>query len=558
MPLKSIIDIDLSKVADLIKIMDRWQKIVERGPPAWKVINDRLAQAEKTMKRQVTVTHQLAIEAGKIPVALGSTVTKWAAIDRITLRVAGNVGSIAQSIFRIGAMTGVVGGLLGLGGLFGIDRMAYGAAAGRRSSLGLGLGYGAQQSFGANFGRLVDPESFLQAVAGAKFDVNQRVGLLGAGLTQQQLAGDTAQTAVALLQNLKRIADTTNPAMFGQVIQARRLGQFVSPEDLERLRNTSPQEFAQLLRGYQRNVGVNNVPPDVLKNWQDFTTQLTNAGNSIFNTFVRGLAPLAPGLTQLSGSVEKTIASFMASPALGEWIKKLDAGVEKFAGYIGTPDFQKNVESFVEGLSKLASTVWRFVSWFGGTGGGAHVGDRAKWAQLHHMGVKTAGELRAERAAGGATALGQLGRIFGIGGGTMTMDQLMGVVKQSERSGDQAVSPAGAIGRYQIMPGTAAMYGVNREQLFDPATNEAVARRYLAMLVKKYHGDTAKILAAYNAGPGREDQNLRAGPGHRSLPEETRRYVDRARGLDGYAPAVVTIENKAGADVNVSVNGLKN
>jgi hypothetical protein len=42
------------------------------------------------------------------------------------------------------------------------------------------------------------------------------------------------------------------------------------------------------------------------------------------------------------------------------------------------------------------------------------------------------------------------------------------------------------------------------------------------------------------------------------LPEETRRYVDRARGLDGYAPAVVTIENKAGADVNVSVNGLKN
>jgi len=138
------------------------------------------------------------------------------------------------------------------------------------------------------------------------------------------------------------------------------------------------------------------------------------------------------------------------------------------------------------------------------------------------------------------------------------MDQLLGVVRASERSGDQAVSPKGAIGRYQIMPGTGAMYGVTPEQLRDPATNEAVARQYLAMLVRKYHGDTAKILAAYNAGPGREDQNLRAGPGHRSLPEETRRYVDRARGLDGYAPAVVTIENKAGADVNVSVNGLKN
>jgi len=554
---KSIIDVDLNdaKFMAFKKLHDQYTAALAKAPAQWSMVNAAIGKTTESTRKQLTVTRQLAAEAAKVPASLEAAVVKWTAIDRITRNVAGTVGSIAQSIFRIGAVTGVVGGLLGLGGLFGIDRMAYGAAAGRRSSLGLGLGYGSQQSFGANFGRLVDPESFLSAVAGAKFDVNQRVGLLGAGLTQGDLAGDTAQTAVALLQNLKRIADTTNPVLFGQVIGARRLGQFVSPEDLERLRNTSPQEFQQLLRGYQTNVGKNNVPGDVLKGWQDFTTQLQNAGNSIFNTFVRGLSPLAPGLTRLSDAAEKTIHSFMASPALGDWIKKVDVGLEKFAGYVGTPEFQKNVESFVEGLSKLASTVWRFVQWFGGGTGGAHVADRAKWARLHGMGLETSGEMRARRAAGTETALGQLGRIFGIGGGTMTMDQLMGVVRKSEASGDQAVSPKGAIGRYQIMPGTGAMYGATPQQLMDPATNEAVARKYLASLVQKYHGDTQKVLAAYNSGPGREDAVL---AGKQRMPNETARYVDRAKGLDGYAPTVVTIENKAGADVAVSINGLKN
>src|SRR5215813_6391645 len=44
-----------------------------------------------------------------------------------------------------------------------------------------------------------------------------------------------------------------------------------------------------------------------------------------------------------------------------------------------------------------------------------------------------------------------------------------------EGSGPQAISPKGAIGRGQIMPGTAAQYGVTREELFDEATNERVS-----------------------------------------------------------------------------------
>ena len=111
----------------------------------------------------------------------------WRDMTRSTREFAGNIATATTSILRWASITGVLSGLIGAGGLFGIDRLAIGAAGARRSSLGLGAGIGNQSAFNANFGRLVDPQSFLESVAGARFDVNRRVGLLGAGLTAGQI-----------------------------------------------------------------------------------------------------------------------------------------------------------------------------------------------------------------------------------------------------------------------------------------------------------------------------------------------------------------------------------
>lgn len=87
-----------------------------------------------------------------------------------------------------------------------------------------------------------------------------------------------------------------------------------------------------------------------------------------------------------------------------------------------------------------------------------------------------------------------------------------------EGSHDNSVSPVGAIGRYQIMPGTARQYmGPNFDvsTLHDPAVNQAVGRRIIADLHRKYHGNMTAIAIAYNAGPGRASRYLGAGPGSR-------------------------------------------
>lgn len=111
------------------------------------------------------------------------------------------------------------------------------------------------------------------------------------------------------------------------------------------------------------------------------------------------------------------------------------------------------------------------------------------------------------------------------------------LVRHLEQSGDSAVSPAGAIGRYQIMPGTAKQYGFDPAKLKDPLYNENVASYILDQLDKRYaniQDPKAKleaILIAYNAGPGRADAWLAHGRDDKRLPVETQKYLNHAQRL---------------------------
>lgn len=70
-----------------------------------------------------------------------------------------------------------------------------------------------------------------------------------------------------------------------------------------------------------------------------------------------------------------------------------------------------------------------------------------------------------------------------------------------------AVSSAGAVGLMQLMPATAADYGVgDAERLFDPAVNVETGIRHLKRLLAKYNNDYGRVIMAYNAGEGVVDR----------------------------------------------------
>lgn len=360
MGVKSIIDVDVNDEAfkKFVDLFGDYQKELHRSSEDWSRTDEGTKKIRKTFAQMVKDLTESKKQAAQTRSLAKDASSYWERLSSDSRKFASNIRDATSSLLKWTSLTSVFSGLLGIGGLFGLDRLASAVGAGRRSSLGLGLSYGEEKAFGVNYGRVVDAAGVLGGVNEALRDATKRYSLYGAGLTEGDLRGrDTAQVAAALLPKLKDIADRTPDALLGQVISARGLGQFVSIEDMLRLKNTPRQELSEYQAGYLRDRRTLGLDPRGQKIWQDFAVQMSRAGSQIENVFVRGLQPLIPGLGQLSSSVVKAIDTLLVAAQKRHWLEAFGAAIENAAKYVASDKFQQDIKDFVSGVEALAHGV---------------------------------------------------------------------------------------------------------------------------------------------------------------------------------------------------------
>lgn len=125
------------------------------------------------------------------------------------------------------------------------------------------------------------------------------------------------------------------------------------------------------------------------------------------------------------------------------------------------------------------------------------------------------------RSTGWTSGSGAIDRLIRTNGARFGVDPYLVflVIEQESQFRPRVVSPKGAQGLMQLMPGTARRFGVKRP--FDPVENVRGGTQYLKQLLEMFDGRVDLALASYNAGEGRVIQY-----GHKVPPfRETQDYV---------------------------------
>lgn len=375
MTLKSILTIDVNdeRFKAYKESFDKYQEALAKMPESWKaasaeqdVMMQGFAKVSAALMAHADMSERIARMDHRGAAEADKQAKSWHSIARDTKAAAGNIAAMARSFLKWSGLTGLVGGLLGGGSLWGLTHLAGGVAALRQTAMGLGVTPGQAAAFGIDFGRFVgDPQSMLARVSAAlanPTDPAYRGLITSIGNVQGMNA---AQASVALLRALPRLfpggANTPN---LGAIAQARGLlDTGLTLFDIRKYLSARPDERRQMERAFASDEQRLNLDRRTTLAYQNLTTQLERAGREIETTFVKGLVSLADPLSKLSQSVVGVVGAFFDAANKKHWITYLADDLDRLSKTIAAGDLLKNVSGFVDDLDKIGKAVHWVASW---------------------------------------------------------------------------------------------------------------------------------------------------------------------------------------------------
>ncbi|EOB2433205.1 TPA: lytic transglycosylase domain-containing protein [Escherichia coli] len=550
---KSIVDIDVNddKFVAFMERFREYQSALDDLPEAWRVAAVGIGESSKQTEKAKGEAKELGAEFNAVAEAI---LTINSGIDRLNTNLedskkkqdefnkstrsakgflsdatkdakslAGHIKEATASLLSWGGIVGIFTGVLGVGGLFGINRLAATTGAQRFTSLGLGTSIGALDSTAINYQKaLGNPAGTLGAIRDSQMDLSKRWTFQAMGINNPDQ--DPAKLLPQMIRNARDIFVQNGSTLQGA--QAHGLTNFFTLDDLNRFKNMSDEEITAMEKRAQQDARMLQITDQQARQWQDFNVQLDYSSQSIRNTFVRGLGPLTPQLSKLSDALSGAIDTVLKSPELGKWIDALARGIERFGNYLSSPEFTSDVLSFMDGVKRLGQSVSRLIDLFAGkislsefmSGSSSILGsstrEDAEGSQPYVPGSESDprvwGVLKWGKMASGVAPT-QYDDYFSEAAKKYNVDpRWLKAIAAGESSWDQnAVSKAGAKGLMQVMPGNFQP----GENPFDPRDNIMAGARVFSWAMQSANGDLDEALRYYNGGVRRGSSENRAYPG---------------------------------------------
>lgn len=280
--------------------------------------------------------------------------------------LAGHIKDATTSLLSWGTVLGLFSGLAGAGGLWGLNHLAGNASAQRFTAMGLGTTAGGLNSTAVDFQKaLGNPVGTLGAIRDAQLDLSKRWQFRAMGVDNPDR--DPAELLPEMIKAARDIFVRNGSTQQGA--EAYGLTNYFTLDDLNRFKKMSDEEIDAMAKQAQQDTRRLQLTDQQLRQWQDFNIQLDRSKVSIGNTFIRGLAPLAPVLGKLSDAFSDAIETVLKSPELGKWIDGLSDGIRRFGNYLASPEFQKDVEAFISGVERLGRVIGKVIDWISGKSG---------------------------------------------------------------------------------------------------------------------------------------------------------------------------------------------
>ncbi len=430
----------------------------------------------------------------------------------------------------------------------GLSGTARDATAMRTAARGAGVSVGAYRAFQTDLAPYGDGEHLLQQVAGAQNDLRNPLNraLLSSGIGPGMSADIGAKAILGQLRDIG-LASKSNPGLLVPTLQARQLSEVDPTGTFARgLAGLKKEEYDQLMKQLDLDSKANAVQDDTLKVWQDLNQTVARSNASLETAFLNTLPAAAKAETAEVELLSTKIRQ--AADEIDRRFPALTTGV-KPATTVWDPTGQQAGGSAGGGGTAA-----------GGGGTAAH--GIGFWHWLTHIGSLNVGEdaalkqARLEQSQVTNAAIPTLTptpptAITPTGGDPYAFANIKDALAQTESNGGRhMLSPAGAIGRYQIMPGVGASYGFNRQQLAMEQNNAYVAEQEWSKARKRYP-DPMQTAASYNWGGGNLHRDIAqfGSDWDKNLPNETHNYITTS----ALAQAIKQIANSKQQSVKVQV-----